>query len=81
MPRGITLKFAVIECDRCAGTRLLTQPCPECGLPPRRHETQPDLDRRRRILAELEAAETAPSTLVPEDLGDAAGEILNSYRA
>ncbi len=56
MPRrAMTLTFTTITCDRCSGTRLMTQPCPECGLRPRPHERQPDLDRRRIILAEFEA--------------------------
>lgn len=56
MSPGMTLTFATITCDRCDGVRLMTQACPECGLRPRPHETQPDLDRRRKLLRELKSA-------------------------
>lgn len=70
----MSLSFVTIECDRCAATRLMTQPCPECGLPARRHETQPDLERRRRILREFLAADI-PVRPVSDDLTDAIASI------
>src|SRR5665647_1052210 len=48
---AMNLKFATITCDRCSGTRLMGQPCPECGRRAEPHEVQPDLDRRRAAVA------------------------------
>lgn len=72
--RGMSLSFASIACVRCGATRLMTHPCPECGLPPRRHETQPDLERRRKILRDFLAADV-PLAPVSDDLGDAIASI------
>lgn len=68
--KGMNLSFARITCDRCSATRLMTQPCVECGFPPRRHETQPDLERRRRILCDFLAADVLPRP-VGTDLANA----------
>ena len=52
----------------------MTQPCPECGLRPRPHETQPALERRRKILNELLSTEVElPS--VTDSLDEAVGSI------
>lgn len=61
--KGMILLFATITCDRCRGTRLMTQPCAECGFAPRRHETQPDLERRRKILRNFLAADVSPAPI------------------
>nr|WP_300053567.1 hypothetical protein [uncultured Nocardioides sp.] len=74
MARGITLSFATITCDRCRATRLLTQACPECGLRPRRHETQPDLERRRKVLAAFKNAKVEPP-LVTDSLEEAMAKV------
>lgn len=47
------LSWVKLSCDRCGGERIARLPCPKCGAHPAPHETQPDLDRRRRILDEL----------------------------
>ena len=52
----MSLLFSSITCDRCNGTRLLGEPCPECGLKPRPNEVQPDLVRRRKLVADFKAA-------------------------
>ncbi|WP_448060450.1 hypothetical protein [Cellulomonas hominis] len=50
------LRFAITTCARCGGTRILCQQCPECGLPAQPHEVQPDLDRRRAVVAAFRSA-------------------------
>lgn len=74
MALRMSLSFAATDCDRCGASRLLTQPCPECGLKPRRHETQPDLERRRKILKEFKSTEVE-LPLVTDSLDDAIGGI------
>lgn len=75
MPRGITLKFATISCDRCGGVRLMSQPCPECGQQPRPHETQPDLERRRRLLAEFKSAPPSDRVALDTSFEDTVAEV------
>ena len=74
MSRGISLSFATIACDRCSATRLMTQPCTECGLEPRRHETQPDLVRRRKVLSAFLTSEVEP-TPVTDSLDEAISKV------
>jgi len=52
---ALELRFAVTACDRCGGARLLRQPCPDCGLAAKVHEVQPDVDRRRDLVAAFRA--------------------------
>lgn len=75
MSRGMTLMFATIRCDRCDGVRLMTQACTECGLRPRPHETQPDLDRRRKLLRELKCASPLGLVDISTNVDDALDEI------
>lgn len=75
MARKMTLVFATITCDRCGGVRLMRQACNECGLKPRPHETQPDLDRRRRLLYEIEAVSPPMMTDISTNVDDALDEI------
>ena len=75
MQHKISLRFSKISCDRCGGERLMTEACPDCGLRPRPHEVQPDLDRRRRILAEFEATAPSEPGMVPTDLDSATNEV------
>jgi hypothetical protein len=75
MPRGITLKFATISCDRCGGVRLMSQPCPECGQQPRPHGTQPDLERRRRLLAEFKIAPPVNPVVLDTSFEDTIAEV------
>lgn len=58
------LKYTTTECRRCAGTRILREPCPECGLSPEPHEVQPDLERRRRAVEQFRAERRAAHTAV-----------------
>ena len=51
--RKITLGFTVLECQRCGDQRLATQRCDTCQASPKAHETQNDLQRRRRVVAEF----------------------------
>lgn len=53
--RQMNLSWVKLSCDRCGGERIAKRACPECGARPAPHETQPDLDRRKRILDELRA--------------------------
>lgn len=77
----MSLVFLSTTCDRCSGTRLLTEPCPECGLKPRPNEVQPDLVRRRKLVADLKAGSVTAThgpevcTGGPCDLDAAIGEI------
>lgn len=75
MPSRIRLSFASITCARCGGVRLMTQACPECGLQPRPHETQPDLERRRKILAAFEANESTQPRTISGDVDAAIDDI------
>lgn len=63
MKRGVLeLRFAATECRRCGGTRLLRQPCPDCGQVPQPHEVQPDFDRRRTLIDAFRAGRRAAET-------------------
>jgi hypothetical protein len=80
MSRGMSLMFATITCDRCGGVRLMSQPCAECGLRPRPHETQPDLERRRKLLRELKGAAPMGLDDVSTNVDDALDEIPTLIR-
>lgn len=72
------LSWVKLPCDRCGGERIAKRPCPECGARPAPHETQPDLDRRRRILDDLHAGRrpATPNTR-PDDVAAATTAALN----
>jgi hypothetical protein len=80
MPRGATITFATIECDRCGGIRILTQPCADCGRLPRSHETQPKLERRRKVLADFRASSFETPIVVATEFDDALEELAGLHR-
>ena len=82
MSRRITLTFASVDCDRCGGRRLKTQPCAECGRLPLAHETQPDLERRVRAISQIRAAPARElaSRPVPHSYDEAVDEVQGLVR-
>lgn len=58
---GMSLKWSQKVCERCHADRVAQQPCPECGKKPAPHETQSDLDRRRRAATLFHAGRRAPT--------------------
>lgn len=78
----IELNWVKLRCDRCGGERLAKRPCPECGARPAPHETQPDLDRRRRLLSEFRAGRRPVTPGVrPDDVGAALEATLDQVQA
>lgn len=73
------LEFKKLTCTRCGGERLAKAACPECSAGPAPHETQPDLERRTRIVADFRSRrrEAIPNRF-PEDLAIDCGEALQS---
>lgn len=53
----LTLTFAMTECRRCHAQRQAQQPCAECGAQPTTPEADPMVQRRRRIIKELEGSD------------------------
>lgn len=76
------LSWVKLSCDRCGGERIAKRPCPECGARPAPHETQPELDRRRRILDELRTGRRpATPNARPDDVSAATSAALDQVQA
>ena len=55
----ISLNFAAVECDGCAGVRQAAQPCPHCGRKSKRQEVDHHLVARRTRIDKFRAARHA----------------------
>lgn len=79
----LLLSYDKSSCDRCgASTRLIAQPCTECGRRPSRDETNEAVDNRRKIVDGIRTAlsthEADLAKSSPESL-TVTGQQLNDY--
>lgn len=70
----MTLTFATVRCDRCGNDRLGGERCAACGRKPHFAETQPHLQRRRRVV-ELFREQRAPAAATWTQAEELRGEL------
>lgn len=79
---AMRLQFSTRLCDRCGGRRLAKSACPECGARPAVHETQPDLERRVRVVDEFRRLRRPVEPRhFPDDLDSRTATALNKASA
>jgi len=61
--RGLRLRFSKLECS-CGDVRVYGAACGTCGERPRPHEANIQVQRRRRLVAQIRAVDPDPTVVV-----------------